>query len=72
MNTSIRPIKTIRDYDEALIRINDLMDNESAEDELEVLARQVEVYEDENFPIAKPTPIDAIKFHLDQMEINKS
>ena len=67
MNTSIRPIRTESDYNEALIRINDLMDTQFSEDELEVLATLVELYEDEHFPISKPNPIEAIKFRMEQM-----
>ena len=35
--------------------------------ELEVLAILVEKYEREAFPIDPPSPIDAIRFHMEQM-----
>lgn len=69
------PIKTENDYNEALSRINVLMDAQSvqsAEDELEVLATLVELYEDEHFPIGKPNPIEAIKFRMEQMSKNRN
>src|SRR5215469_15087037 len=65
----IRPIKNRKDYDTALARIEELMDAKagSAEaDELEVLSTLVDLYEDQHFPIDLPTPIDAIKFRMDQ------
>lgn len=60
MSVYIRPIKTESDYREALIRIDQLMDKESAGDELEVLATLVELYEDEHFPITKPNTIKQV------------
>jgi HTH-type transcriptional regulator / antitoxin HigA len=66
---SIRPIKTESDYEDALICINSLMDAQSTQsvnDALEVLATLIELYEDEHFPIGKPSPIEAIKFRRAQ------
>ena len=62
-------IKTDRDYEVALNRIEELMDARpgTAEgDELELLAALVEAYEDKNYPIAPPDPIDAIRFRMEQ------
>jgi HTH-type transcriptional regulator / antitoxin HigA len=53
-------IKNEREYEEALSRINDLMDAEpgTAEgDELELLVTLVEHYEDKVHPIDLPGPI---------------
>lgn len=62
-------IKTEREYEAMLLRIEVLMDAEPGspdEDELEVLAMLVEKYEDEHYPIGMPDPIEAIKYFMDQ------
>jgi HTH-type transcriptional regulator/antitoxin HigA len=67
---TIRPIKTKKDHKEALKRIDELWDANPKTpegDELDVLATLVEAYEFKAFPIAKPEPIEAIKFRMDQM-----
>lgn len=67
---TIRPIKTKKDHKAALKRIDELWDAEPKTpegDELDVLATLVEAYELTAFPIAKPEPIEAIKFRMDQM-----
>lgn len=66
----INPIKTAGDHRAALARIDQLMDAgadtpEAAE--LEVLAILVQRYERETFPIDPPSPIDAIRFRMEQM-----
>jgi HTH-type transcriptional regulator/antitoxin HigA len=67
---TMRPIKDRESHRVALARIDELMDAaegtpEAAE--LEVLAILVERYEREAFPIAPPSPIDAIVFRMEQM-----
>lgn len=65
----LRVIKSEQDYEAALRRVASLMDAsaESPEgNELEVLATLVEAYESEHFPIEPPSPIDAIKFRMEQ------
>lgn len=52
-------IKTEKDYDRALDRINDLMDADPgtpAGDELDMLVSLVEQYEKEKHPIDQPDP----------------
>ena len=66
----MRPIKTAADHKAALARIDELMEapaGSPAAAELEVLAILVERYEREAFPIATPSPIDAIRFRMEQM-----
>ncbi|MDH4266075.1 MAG: transcriptional regulator [Deltaproteobacteria bacterium] len=57
-------IKTEKEYDKALARINDLMDAEPSTpegDELGVLVTMVEMYEKTKYPIDPPDPeIDRI------------
>ena len=66
----LHPIKSPDEHRIALARIDQLMDAgegtpEAAE--LEVLAILVERYEREAFPIEAPSPIDAIRFRMEQM-----
>jgi len=66
---NIKPLKTEQDYDDALARINQLMDSESGSpegDELDVLSVLVEKYEDLNYPVEAPNPIEAIRFKMEQ------
>lgn len=65
----IRPIRSEADYDEALQRVEALWGSTSGTpegDELDVLVSLVEAYEREHYPIDWPTPIEAIKFRLEQ------
>lgn len=65
----IRPIRSEADYDEALRRVEALWGSTSETpegDELDVLVSLIEAYEREHYPIDLPTPIEAIKFRLEQ------
>jgi HTH-type transcriptional regulator / antitoxin HigA len=65
----IAPIRTETDHRAALARINELMNAEAGTpeaDELSVLADLVEVYETKHFPIERPTPVEAIRFRMEQ------
>jgi len=67
-------IKTEEDYQAALSRIDELMDaepNTSEGDELELLVTLVELYEDKKYPIEMPDAVEAIKFRMDQMNLNQ-
>jgi len=39
-------------------------------DEAELLSILIEKYEDEHYPIEAPDPIEAIKFRMEQMDMN--
>jgi HTH-type transcriptional regulator / antitoxin HigA len=70
----IRPINTEEAYDEAIERIESLWGAESGTpegDELDVLLTLVSVYEKENHVVPPPTPIEAIKFVMDQMDMKQ-
>lgn len=72
---TIRPIKTRKDYQEALSRLEQIFDAKrgSAEgDELEVLGVLIDTYEKNQYPIALPDPIEAIKFRMEQLGYNQS
>jgi HTH-type transcriptional regulator / antitoxin HigA len=65
----ITPIRTEADHVAALARIDALMDavvGTPEADELAVLADLVEAYEVKRFPIVAPTPVDAIRFRMEQ------
>lgn len=65
----IRPIKTEKDYDLALQRVNTLFNakpNTNEGDELEILVTLIEKYEQIHYPIPEPDPIEAIKFMMEQ------
>ena len=70
---TVRPIRSEADFRARIARIAALMDapagSEEA-DELDVLATLVERYEEEQFPIEAPTPVDAIRFRMEQMGWN--
>ncbi|MCU0599891.1 MAG: ImmA/IrrE family metallo-endopeptidase [Desulfobacterales bacterium] len=70
----IRLIKTKKDYDLALSRIDKLMDAKQGTleaDELELLAALVEMYEEEHYPMDMPDPVEAIRFRMDQLGLNQ-
>lgn len=65
----IRPIKTEKDYNFALERVNTLFDakpNTNEGDELDILVTLIEKYEQIHYPIPEPYPIEAIKFMMEQ------
>ena len=68
--TEIKLIKTEEDYKEALKLADELFDakpDTPEGDKLELIVTLIEIYEKEHFPIDNPTPIEAIKFRMDQM-----
>lgn len=70
----IRPVKTNDDYEQALLRIDALMNAEPDTDEgaeLDVLVTLVEAFENEHFPISAPDPVAAILFRMDQMGLDR-
>ena len=76
MKQQVRVIKTQRDYDAALARLSALMDEEFApgsnkEAELELLALVIETYERNKIAPARPDPIEAILFRMDQQGLGK-
>lgn len=65
----IRVIKNDADHEAALARIDELFDapEETPEfEELEVWMTLVKAYEDEAHPIPAPSPLEAIRFVMDQ------
>ncbi|MEQ8469872.1 MAG: transcriptional regulator [Marinoscillum sp.] len=71
---NIKAIKTEEDYNLALMRLEEIFHAPSDTkegDEAEVLSILIEKYEDENYPIDAPDPIEAIKFRMEQMNMKK-
>jgi HTH-type transcriptional regulator/antitoxin HigA len=66
----IAPIRNEEDYQKALKRLELIFDAKKGSkkgDELEILSILIDRYENENFPIGMPDPIEAIKFRMEQM-----
>ncbi len=71
---TIALIKTARDYERALHRIERLMDAKpdiKNGDELDVLTTLVKTYEAKHHAIYPPDPIEAIKFRMDQLGMTR-
>lgn len=65
----IQIIKTKKQHKAYLERMNTIFDAKKGTpefDELDLLALVLEKYEEENFSIEQPTPLDAIRFMMEQ------
>jgi HTH-type transcriptional regulator / antitoxin HigA len=67
----IHPIRTEADYTATLAAVSELVDADPAPgtpegDALDILTILIERYEAEHFPLAAPTPVEAIKFRMEQ------
>jgi len=74
-STSLKIIKTEKDYKEALKMAYSLMDAKPDTKrgvELELLTFLIEKYEEEHFPIDMPDPVAAIKFRMEQEDLTVS
>ncbi len=72
---NIKPIRTKKDYEQALARLDVIFDAKKGTengDELEILGMLVENYENEKFPIGFPDPVEAIKFRMEQLGYNQT
>ncbi len=72
---TIKPIKTKKDYQAALKKIESLFEakpNTPDGDLLEVLITLVEAYEQKHFNIDPPDPVEAIKFRMEQLGLKQS
>lgn len=75
-----RIIKTNEEYDTACERVYEIIQstdkqilpNTKEGEELELLSLLIENYEKENFSIEAPSPIEAIKFRMEQMGYNQN
>jgi HTH-type transcriptional regulator/antitoxin HigA len=70
----VKIIKTEVEYNLALKRLEVIFDAQidtPEGDEAELLSILIEKYEDDHYPIQAPDPIEAIKFRMEQMNMNK-
>ncbi len=71
----IKPIKTKKDYQQALTRLEIIFDSKKGSvnaDELEILSMLIDNYENEHFPVGFSDPVEAIKFRMEQLGYNQS
>ncbi len=71
---SIRPIRTKKDYQNALNRIDQLMSakrNTQHGDELHILVTLVEAYEVRRMQISSPDPIAAIMHRMEALNLTR-
>jgi HTH-type transcriptional regulator/antitoxin HigA len=71
----LKPVKTEEQYEEALARVYELMQEDlekkpAKADELEVLSLLINDYESKHYPMPKANPVEAIKFRLEQMGLD--
>lgn len=69
----IKIIKSEVEYNQALKRLEIIFDAlaDSPEgDEADLLGMLIEKYENEHYPIEAPDPIEAIKFRMEQLNLN--
>ena len=70
----IKPIKSEQDYEKALERLEIIFDapeNTNKGDEAEILSMLIENYENQNYPIEAPDPIEAIKIRMEEMNLKQ-
>lgn len=66
---NIQPIRNDRDLRRAFIRLEEIFQAKPKSpeyDEIEILTILIEVYENKHYPIQHASPIEAIKFHMEQ------
>jgi HTH-type transcriptional regulator/antitoxin HigA len=71
----IKPIRTRKEYHQALERLDEIFDAKKATeagDELEILGILIDQYETQRFPMDLPDPIEAIKFRMEQLGYSQS
>lgn len=72
---NILPLKTNKDYENALKRMELLFDAPAGtpeSDEADILALVIDDYERKHFPIEAPDPIEAIKIRMEEMQLKQS
>ena len=71
---NLKPLKSKEDYNSAVKQCESLMNAKEGTFEAilaEALAILIEKYEDVHYPIDPPDPIEAIKFWMEQMGLEK-
>ena len=71
---NIKPIKTERQYFDALERLEQMFDakeNSPDGDEAEILSLLLDNFENENYAIELPDPIEAIRIRMEEMDLKQ-
>ena len=71
---NIKPIKTEKDYEVAIKRLEKIFDaspKSKEGDEAEILSMLIDNYENQHYPIEAPDPIEAIKIRMEEMGIKQ-
>jgi len=71
---SIQLIKTEQEYNNALLRLDQIFDapqGTKESDEADVLVLLIDDYENQYYPIEAPDPIEAIKIRMEEMELKQ-
>ncbi len=71
---NIKPIKTEKDYEVAIKRLEMIFDASAKSkegDEAEILSMLIDNYENQYYPIEAPDPIEAIKIRMEEMNIKQ-
>jgi HTH-type transcriptional regulator/antitoxin HigA len=74
MKSEVKPIRTKRDYEIALKKVEKLWGAKSGTregDQLDVLATLIDAYEAARYPMDPPDPIEAIKFRMEQQGLSR-
>lgn len=67
---NIRPIRTEKDYEIAIKRLEKIFDaspDSKEGDEAEILSMLIDSYENQHYPIEAPDPIEAIKIRMEEI-----
>ncbi len=70
----IKPIKTEKDYEKALERLEVIFDadiNSEEGDEAEILSLLIDNYENQYYSIEAPDPIEAIKIRMEELNLKQ-
>ena len=70
---NIKPIRNDKDLRQAFQRLEEIFQAKPKtpeHDEMEILATLIEVYENKHYPIGPASPIEAIKFRMEQQGLS--
>lgn len=70
----IKIIKSEKDYQTALIRLDEIFDSpvgSAQSDEADILALLIDEYENKQYAIEAPDPIEAIKIRMEEMQLKQ-
>lgn len=71
---NIKPIKTEKDYEDSLSRMEEIFDAKIGtieSDEADILGLLIDDYEKKHYPIETPDPIEAIKIRMEELNLKQ-